>query len=71
MIKDGIGGGNTKTGLIYEKKVDLATFIAEQKDYTVESNNVLYKGKLVAHIFKKYDFYTYLNSNGIIQHKNN
>ena len=66
MIKDGIGGGNTKTGLIYEKKVDLATFIAEQKDYTVESNNVLYKGKLVAHIFKKYDFYKYLKYKGII-----
>lgn len=66
MIKDGIGGGNTKTGLIYEKKVDLATFIAEQKDYTVESNNVLYKGKLVAYIFKKYDFYKYLKYKGII-----
>lgn len=45
MIKVGTGGGNTKTGLIYEGKVDLATFIAEQKNYTVEGNNVLYKDK--------------------------
>ena len=27
MKKDGIGGGNTKTGLIYEGKVDLANFL--------------------------------------------
>lgn len=31
MKKGGTGGGNTITGLIYEGKVDLATFIAEQK----------------------------------------
>lgn len=65
MIKGGTGGGNTKTGLIYEGKVDLATFIAEQKNYTVEGNNVLYKDECVAHVFKKHDFYKYLKTQGI------
>lgn len=65
MIKGGTGGGNTKTGLIYEGKVDLATFIAEQKNYTVERNTILYNGECVAHIFKKYDFYKYLKTKGI------
>lgn len=27
MIKNGKGGGNTKTGLVFEGKIDLATFL--------------------------------------------
>ena len=65
MKKGGIGGGNTITGLIYEGKVDLATFIAEQNDYAVEVNDVFYCGKCVAHVFKKYAFYDYLKTKGI------
>lgn len=42
MKKGGTGGGNTITGLIYEGKVDLATFIAEQKNYAVEGNDVFF-----------------------------
>ena len=29
MIKDGIGGANTKTGLTFEGKTDLATFLGQ------------------------------------------
>lgn len=65
MKKGGIGGGNTKTGLIYEGKVDLATFIATQKNYTIKENEVHYNGKCVACIFKKYAFYKYLEMKGI------
>ena len=45
MKKGGTGGGNTKTGLIYEGKVDLATFIATQKNYSVKGNEVIYDNK--------------------------
>ena len=31
MIKGGVGGGNTITGLIYEGKVDLSTYLSQQK----------------------------------------
>ncbi len=58
MIKGGVGGGNTRTGLIFEGKTDLASFIAKQPRYSVDSDgNVSYEGTIVARIFKKYAFY--------------
>lgn len=51
MKAGGKDGANTRTGLIYEDKVDLATFIAKQKTYTVKDCNVLYLGECVAHIY--------------------
>lgn len=66
MIKKGFGGANTKTGLIFEGKVDLATFLNTQKGYRVSKNDVYYQDKLVANIYKKYDFYTcFLEPKGI------
>jgi len=65
MIKGGTGGGNTITGLIYEAKVDLGTFLGQQQDYKVEGFNVYYKDELVAKLFKKQGLYTYLKSVGI------
>ena len=65
MKKGGIGGGNTKTGLIYEGQVDLATFLTQHKGYTVEGVNVFYNGELVAQTFKKHQFYVFLENNGI------
>ena len=60
MIYGRKGGGNTKTGLIFEGKTDLATFLNSQNDYEVKENNVFYKGEHVGRIFKKYDFYKFL-----------
>lgn len=39
MIKGGVGGGNTITGLIYEGKVDLATYLSQQKNYEVKGSD--------------------------------
>ena len=61
----GIGGGNTITGLIYEGEVDLSTYLAKQKDYDIDGTNVLYKGKVIAYIFKKHEFYYFLEKNNI------
>ena len=38
MIANGIGGANTKTGLVFEGKVDLATFLSQQSGYIVDSD---------------------------------
>lgn len=58
MKKGGVYGGNTKTGLIFEGKVDLATFLARQVGYEVKNDeDVYYKGELVARVFKKFKFY--------------
>ena len=60
MIKNGKGGGNTKTGLIFEGKTDLATFLNGQPGYRVDDSVVFYDGEKVARIFKKHAFYRYL-----------
>lgn len=79
MKKGGTGGGNTITGLIYEGKVDLPTYLAQQKGYSVEDVTkkvrgrkrvpsafvIRYEGKIVARVFKKHGFYQYLEEQGI------
>ena len=66
MIKDGIGGGNTTTGLVFETKADLKTLLNGVKNYSVDKdNNVLYKGKLVGMIFVKNGLYKFLEKNGV------
>lgn len=65
MKKGGTGGGNTITGLIYEAKVDLGTFLSQQQDYRVSGCDVFYKEELVAKLFKKQGLYSYLKSVGV------
>ena len=60
MIKNGKGGGNTKTGLVFEGKTDLATFLSNQKGYKVIKGYVFYNEEPIARIFKKYKFYDFL-----------
>lgn len=60
MKNSGKGGANTKTGLVFEGKTDLATFLSKQKGYKVDGDKVIYKGEVVARIFKKYAFYGFL-----------
>lgn len=65
MISKGKGGSNTKTGLIFEGKTDLSTFLNAQKGYSVKNNEVFYNKKLVARIFKKHGFYTFLKEQNV------
>ena len=65
MVKGKIGGANTKTGLAFEGKTDLSTFLSLQKGYEVKDNNVYYKQELVARVFKKHGFYNFLEEYGI------
>ncbi|MDU5923996.1 MAG: PD-(D/E)XK nuclease superfamily protein [Finegoldia magna] len=65
MILNGKGGANTKTGLVFEGKTDLATFLNKQKGYCVEENVVYYNNTEVGQIFKKHAFYDYLEKIGI------
>lgn len=60
MIKGGIGGGNTKTGLFFEGKTNLATFLNLQKGYEVKEGHVFFKGEEVGRIFKKHELYKFL-----------
>lgn len=65
MIEGGIGGGNTKTGLIYEANVDLSSFLDSQEGYAVIGMNIFYNNELVGNIFKKHELYHYLKERKI------
>lgn len=66
MIKDGIGGGNTTTGLRFECKADLKTLINGMSGYSVDKNNVVYfKNKQVGMIFVKHSLYKFLEKNNV------
>jgi hypothetical protein len=60
MIFQGTGGTNTKSGLVFEGKTDLAQFLSAQTGYIVSEGVVFYKSERVARIFKKYAFYDFL-----------
>ncbi len=60
MKKGGTGGGRTKTGLFFEGKTDLGTFLNTQKGYEVKKGEVYFKGNLVGRIFKKNGLYKFL-----------
>jgi hypothetical protein len=66
MRYQGVGGGNTRTGLVFEGKTDLATFLGSQSGYQIVTKSVvLYKGEPVARIFKKHSFYKFLEEHNI------
>lgn len=61
MQKGGIGGGHTITGLQFEGKVDLATFLSSQEKYKVmENGDVIYKNQQIAKVLKGHNFYKFL-----------
>lgn len=70
MKKDGIGGANTKTGLAFEGKTDLETFLTSKTGYVSKRDlngftEIFYKKKSVAYIFKKHDLYRFLDLRGV------
>lgn len=65
MKKQGFGGGNTITGLRFEKGRDILSIISKLKGYSVKGNVIYYQGKEVARSYRKYGLYRYLESQGI------
>ncbi len=66
MKKDGTGGGNTITGLNFEKKTDFLTLLNDISGYRVVKgeigHDVYYKEEYVASSYKGHEFYKYLKS---------
>lgn len=62
MIEKGKGGGNTITGLNFEKERDILSILKKAKDYTVKQNIIFYKGKEMARSYRKNGIYKYLES---------
>ncbi len=65
MIKKGKGGANTKTGILFEKRVDILSLLKRKIGYSVKGNTIYYQGKEVAKSFKKNSLYKYLESKGV------
>lgn len=65
MKKKGFGGGNTITGLKFEKDGDILFILDNTDGYSVKGNVVYFKGKEVARSYRKYALYTYLDAQGV------
>jgi len=62
MIGGGKGGGNTRTGLRFERRVNILALLKSKKGYGVHEDSILYDGTEVAKSFKKNALYKYLES---------
>ncbi len=65
MKTGGVGGGNTITGLNFEKKTDILNLLKSKKGYKVISNIIYYEDKEVAKSFKKNSLYKFLETKGV------
>jgi hypothetical protein len=57
MIKGGIGGAKTLTGLDFEKKIDLRNAFTKFSSYKIKGEDLLFNNQIVAKLFKKHDIY--------------
>jgi hypothetical protein len=75
MKKNGIGGTNTKTGIFFEKKVELATRLSKLSGYECieekykkiksKSYKIYFEKEFVAQTFQKHALYAFLKGRGI------
>lgn len=71
MKQGGLGGGNTLTGLNFERRVDLQQLLSAKPGYQIRSisgkagSGVFFEGELVARCFRKGSFYEYLSECGV------
>lgn len=60
MKAKGVGGGNTITGLNFEKERDILEILKKAKYYSVRSSIIYYRDKEVARSYRKQGFYRLL-----------
>ncbi len=69
MKKGGIGGGNTNTGLYFEKERDILKIFQNIPGYQVKKDiigyKIIFKNKYIAHTYKRNELYKFLKSKGI------
>ncbi len=74
MVKNGLGGGNTQTGIHFEGRVDIVTYLnnevdgyrCTQKPLNTKKQSmgfdIFFDENLIAESFKKYELYRYLDT---------
>ena len=60
MKAKGTGGGNTITGLNFEKERDILEILKKAKDYSVKTSVIYFRGKEVARSYRKQGLYRML-----------
>ena len=70
MKRGGIGGANTYTGLLFEKRVRLERLFDQIPGFQIRESGVsgriiTYKGQCVARHFEKHEFYRFLEEKGV------
>src|SRR3989344_9087509 len=65
MIEGGKGGGNTLTGLNFEKEKDILELLSNTQGYSVNGHVILYNNKEVARSYRKNSLYIFLESQGV------
>jgi hypothetical protein len=71
MKEGGIGGGNTQTGLQFEREVDFQDLLKKIHGYELKTIpqkaglGVFFENTLVARCFRKHDFYKYLEERNV------
>lgn len=65
MIRGGIGGANTMTGIKFEGKVDLLTQLSLLTGYDVKGNTIFYNNEQIAYSYRKNSLYIFLKEQGI------
>lgn len=71
MKTGGTGGGNTTTGLSFEREVDFHELLRNIRGYRVEEVpnmaglGVFFNNELVARCFRKHDFYRFLDEKNV------
>jgi len=65
MIERGKGGGNTITGLNFEKERDILSLLRRTSGYKIKGTSIYYNKKEVAKSFKKYGLYRFLKEKGV------
>lgn len=65
MIEKGKGGGNTITGLNFERAISILDLLSKTDGYEVKRNAIYFNGKEVAQSYSKHGLYKYLKSRGV------
>jgi len=72
MVRNGLGGGNTQSGIAFEDRVDIVSYLNDQvegyscivKPFNASNQSmgyeIFYNDNLVAESFKKHELYRYL-----------
>lgn len=64
-VLGGVGGGNTITGLNFERETDILELLQTKEGYSVRSSVIYYQDQEVARSLRKNALYKYLASKGV------